>query len=531
MRCLPLLSALVLLAAPLAQADRVITLDGRQLTAKKARAEGEGFRLEFENGTIVLPDKSLVKAVEMEGDMSDYVPKDDRERDFLEKGYVRYRGKWLSKRGYETELAKEAKASTEAADEAAFYSEWKNALEGESKYFRIRTNTSPELLEYYSDLLDAYYKLMNKRVGIKPTPTMRGLKLRVNIYKSRAEFTKRTKMSPGVAGFFMPSGKTANLNFYHDYAEPASSDWIALHECTHLLTFLIDQQFRPQIWINEAVADYFGSSEIVQDKKGKLKITPGKLQTDRVLTVQQAIKDGEAIHLADLFNLEKSEFQAFQYAHAWAFVYFLNNGADGKYAKGFTKFFKDLYTLKGVPSKNIPSYGDTQMGKKVEPDDIRDLLMKKLKVKDLDALEKEWLAYIESIPISAPEARLKRGLRSIMMGEAEEALEDLDAAIEGGILDPRAFAGRADALSRTGKYDKALEDIDRAIEIDPLNAEYRFDRSHYLLRLPSFYGLDEMREMLLDNDNIEDARQAAGLAVDLNSKNKYYALWVKTLKE
>ena len=39
-----------------ARADRVVTTDGRILTPKKARAEGAGYRLEFENGTIVLAD-------------------------------------------------------------------------------------------------------------------------------------------------------------------------------------------------------------------------------------------------------------------------------------------------------------------------------------------------------------------------------------------------------------------------------------------------------------------------------------------
>jgi len=526
-----LVGAFLLAASPLAFSDRVITIDGRQLTVNKARAEGEGYRLEFPHGTITLQDGSLVKAVEIEGDMSDYVPKDDRERDFLEKGFVRYHGKWMSKRGYETELAKEAKASTEAADEAAAYSEWKNALEIETKYFRLRSNTSPELIEYYGRLLDAYYKLMNKRVGISPTPTMRGLKLRVNIYKSREEFTKRTGMAPGVAGFFMPQGKTSNLNFYHDYPDPSTSQWIALHECTHLLTFLIDQQFRPQIWINEAVADYFGSADITEDKRGKLTITPGKLQTDRVLTVQQAIKDDKAIHLKNLFNLEKSEFQAFQYAHAWSFVYFLNNGNKGKYAKGFTKFFKDLYTLKGVVSENVASYGQTGMGKQVKPDDIRDLLLKKIKVKDLDKLETEWLAFIAAIPISAPEARLKRGMRASMMGDFDAALEDLDAAIEGGISDARAFASRAAALSYSGNTEKALGDIERAIELDPLNAEYRFDRSHFLLDMPSFYNMQQMRSMLIEKDNIGVAREAAGLAADLDPMNKFYATWVETIAE
>jgi len=516
--------------SPPASADRIVTMDGRQIIADKAREEGDGYRLEFPDGVIILKDRSLVKAVEVEGDMSDYVPKNDKERDSLDKGFVRYRGKWMSKRGYQTELNRESAQSKELADEAAAYADWGSALEGESKYFIIRTNTSPELLEYYGDLLDTYYKMMNKAVGIKPTPTMRGVKLQVNIYKSREEFTKLTGMSPGVAGFFMPMGPRSHLNFYHDYAEPSKSQWVGLHECTHLLTYLIDQQFRAQIWINEAMADFYGSATIVEGKRGKLEITPGKLQTDRVLTVQQAIKDSETIGLQQLFRLEKSGFQAFQYAHAWSFVYFLNNGMDGKYEKGFGKFFKDLYTLKGVESENKPGYGGSGMAKIVKPDDIRDFLLKKIKVEELAELEIEWLKFIEGIPIDAPEARLKRGLRSAMMGNFDECLEDLTAAIDGGVTDPRAFSTRATANAMGLKMGMALEDIDKAIELDPLNAEYHYARSHYLLGLGSFRFLGSKKNNSYDKEeNIEAARKEAGLAVSLDPGNRDFPKWRSSL--
>jgi peptidyl-prolyl cis-trans isomerase A (cyclophilin A) len=102
------------------------------------------------------------------------------------------------------------------------------------------------------------------------------------------------------------------------------------------------------------------------DKKGKLVIHPGELQTDRVLTVQQASRSGgnalpktgdpsksagadekkskgtqnrPDTKLEDLFKLTRDEFDGFQYAHAWSFVYFLNNFENGKYQKAFNKFF------------------------------------------------------------------------------------------------------------------------------------------------------------------------------------------------
>src|SRR5205085_7673576 len=97
----PPLAALTLatfaLVPPSARADRLVTKDGRVLACKKARPEGTGYRVTFENGEIVLADKGPVRSVEIEGDMSDYVPANDDEKQKLAQGYVKYEGKWLSK--------------------------------------------------------------------------------------------------------------------------------------------------------------------------------------------------------------------------------------------------------------------------------------------------------------------------------------------------------------------------------------------------------------------------------------------------
>ncbi len=90
------LCMLALLAAP-ARADRLITSDGRMLEVKKARQLADGsYQLVFESGALACP-KAFVASVEIEGDMSDYVPASEDEKKKLEQGYVRYRGKWMIK--------------------------------------------------------------------------------------------------------------------------------------------------------------------------------------------------------------------------------------------------------------------------------------------------------------------------------------------------------------------------------------------------------------------------------------------------
>lgn len=525
----PALLATCLLLAGDVRADRVITTDGRVVTPQKAREEGQGYRLIFEHGEIALADRSLVQVVEIEGDMSDYVPKDENEREKLEQGYVRFEGRWMSKPAYEAELESRFRKSRERLEFLREHSSFRDAWVEETRHFEIRTNTSPELLEYYAELLEAYYSLMDKRIGIKPTAAYRKKKMKVNIYRSRSEFHDYTQVSPGVAGFFSPTEDS--LNFYHDYAEPAVSDWIALHECTHLLTFLIDQRYVSQIWLNEAVADYFGSSTITVDKRGKLEIEPGKLQLDRTLTVQQAIEDGDYIRLEDLFFLEKANFQAFEYAHAWSFVYFLHNYDDGEYQKGFKKFFKDIYSLaKGLETETARWIPPTYSGKRVTPEAIREHLLKRLGVKDLAELEKQWLDYIAAIDIDAPEALLKRGIRAAQSFDFEAAIEDLDAAIESGTNDPRAYAYRSMARSLRGQREGALEDIERALEIDPLNAQYHYSRSTLLLGgFALSFGASSIAASVESDDTDDEtkalAKSEAGLAMELDPDNDRYQEW------
>jgi tetratricopeptide (TPR) repeat protein len=561
---LALLCALGLLAAP-ALADRVLTADGRVLAPKKAREQGAGYKFTFENGELVIPDKKAVQSVEIEGDMSEYVPKNDDEKKKLADGFVKYKGKWFSKPAYEGELKREHDLSHARTQELAAHADWSNAWTRETPHFLFKSNTSPEVLDYYCELLEAYYNLMDQRIGINPTPVMRRTKMTINIYKNYDEFLElsdsRAGVGPGVLGYFWSYNKT--LNFFHDYSEPSLSTWVALHECTHLLTYLIDQQYEPQIWLNEAVADYFGSSKVERDKNGKLTIKPGELQTDRVLTVQEAIKvekeggvktgegsgaDGKPAkgkhsraggrpftHLSELFILNHDEFDGFQYAHAWAFVYFLNNFENGKYQKAFNKFFKGLYTLeKGLDVESVPGGGITGAGKAVSPENIRKFLFARLGLKDKDQeqLEKDWRTYIENIPILGPEARLKRGLYGMRMGEFDEALADLDAAIAGGTTDPRAYWARG-KCAMFGKGPKAgIADLQKAIELEPLNELFHYDLSCALVGFVSNGGRFGKRGggftpgegdgAKIDNP---EARKEAGLAMELAPDNDLYRQW------
>ena len=510
MRITPFILACSTLLAGPTSADELITKDGRQFTITKARKLEDGrFELSFKHGQI-LCDPRFVESVEIEGNMADYVPKDDRERENLEKGYVRHKGKWMSKNSYETLLEKEAEATRERLAELELHSAFRNGYELETRHFTFKSNASPELLEYYAELLGAYYKLMDNRVGIKPTPTLKRTKMHVNIYKSREDWNEHTSVGPGVVGFFSPSDQT--LNFFHMAEDPGVSNWVSLHECTHLLTYLIQPTFQPRIWVNEGVADFFGSATIQTDKKGKLEIIPGKLQVERVLTVKNAIAAGKNLSLEGLFAVERDEFHSFEYSHAWSFVYFLNN--TDKYAKHFKKFFKDFYTL----SKKVDFEWNGPF-RVVSAEETRRLLLDTLRVKDPEALETEWLTYIRDLEIDAPVALFKRGLATVMRGESkayEEATLDLTTALEQGVEDPRLFwaLGKIKAASLL-KFEEGLELLEKAVELDPFNA--RFRASVGSVHMGMAYGSPK------DSAEFQAAAlESFGLASELSPGDDYY---------
>jgi tetratricopeptide (TPR) repeat protein len=204
-------------------------------------------------------------------------------------------------------------------------------------------------------------------------------------------------------------------------------------------------------------------------------------------------------------------------------VYFLNNRNGGKDAKAFAKFFKALYTLdKGIPFE--PELGPPPHGvwKTVKPEDIRDELLKRLKVKDIGALEREWKEFIAAIPIEGPAARLKRGINSARTFEFEKALPDLDAAIEQGTTDPRAWGVRGRARAATGDPDGALKDYQEALRRDPLNASFRFELAKVMV---GEYAGENMEMIIVEEGGEEqtledpDAKLQAGLAVELAPDN------------
>jgi tetratricopeptide (TPR) repeat protein len=153
-------------------------------------------------------------------------------------------------------------------------------------------------------------------------------------------------------------------------------------------------------------------------------------------------------------------------------------------------------------------------------------------VKDVDKLEREWMDFIQGIPIDAPLARFKRGLDAITNGglgekaKSQRAMADLDAAIEGGVDDPRAFWARAMInLITTGKDDKSVADLRKAIELAPLEAGFRVNLAQILAGVTvrtrglSVSNSDE-EQLEGSEDALVEAEQHFGIACELDPDNE-----------
>ncbi len=515
------LASLFVALAP--TADRLVTSDGRVIDIQRARRLASGdYSLHFESGVVVCP-PHLIASVEIEGDMADYIPRDDNERQRLEQGFVRYGGKWMSKTAYAAALRREADVARRATDELAAHSEFDAGWETETRHFALKTNTSPEHLAEYAELFEAYYALMEQSLDIKSTPTHSRKKMRINIFKSRADLNRETGTGNEVAGFF--SSRDRELNFYHDYDDPHLGQWIGLHECTHLITHLLDAQARVPIWLSEGVADFYGSSTVATNEKGELQITPGRLQLDRMLTVQQAIEDGDSLRLEKLLTLAKRDFYAFEYAHAWSFVYFLNMSAE--YAPRFRRFFRDVYTTpRGV------EHTFSGRTKSVAPDEVRRLLMEELGLEDLDALEREWLAYVRDIEVDGQEALFRRGYGAALNGQVDDfaqAREDLDAAIRSDRGNARAYWARAVVRMVGERADRpgGIADLRRAVELAPLDPRFRFTLAQTLTGSPfvpggSFLSMSNDAPLLGTPAELSEAATLMAMTCELAPENTHF---------
>jgi tetratricopeptide (TPR) repeat protein len=138
---------------------------------------------------------------------------------------------------------------------------------------------------------------------------------------------------------------------------------------------------------------------------------------------------------------------------------------------------------------------------------------------------------VKAIDVDAPQARFKRALRSSLFDddEVDRALEDIQAAIDGGVNDPRAYWARAlFVLASKGDRAKCLENLRKAVELAPLDATYRANLAQVLSGMSFLTAAisvavgDEKGPKLSGTaDELAEADMHYGLACELEPDNEF----------
>ncbi|MHC4490681.1 MAG: tetratricopeptide repeat protein [Planctomycetota bacterium] len=448
------LLALALLAGS-AAADTLALKDGRFFEGRPIDKTDQGYVIKFENGEIVVPEAMVLDFFE-EDDQGGFVPKTDREKEKFAKGYVPYRGRWVQISYRERMRKKEKEERRLSMEQAKARRYWRHHATVKTKRF-IFLHTLPDgVFQEFKDLFATYYDFFTKYWGFRPSSKFG--KVTINIYHDREYFEQVSGAPSGVVGWYMPTEK--DLHFYYDRQNHRYTIDVMFHEGNHMLTHMINEKMWYPWWIGEGMAEYFGASEWnPKDKTMKL----GRVQSGRLAVLHTRIKDDKMLKLKDL--LEAERMGAVEYAWTWSFCHFLLHTP--KYAKKFKKYFMAIGRDSSL--RRVARFLTTrQLSREEQVASFK----KYLRVKDLEALQKEWYDYIKN-QLALERQELNWGEAGYIMdmyGEFAKARRFYKKAIDNGSKEAYVHYGYAKLKQRQKMPGVAVKYAKKATESDPLHA-------------------------------------------------------------
>jgi hypothetical protein len=499
---LALLAAALLLPA----FDEVLLKDGRTV-AGTIVASDDPHVTRLRIGLVEVPirneliDKTWVEM------LAGYVPKNRQEEEQLRQGNVLFEGTWMSRTRREDILRKRADADKAAIAELLRRQDWKNAVVEETRHFIVTSNCTDAVRREYEDRLEAYYKAFTEDWGITLSPgEVRG-KMKFMLYRDYDDFLRETRQHAGVGGFF--SFATGELQLYDDMRDPEETRDTLFHEGNHLLTYLIDTHFRYPTWLNEGMAEYYGTAEI--DANGRFRV--GDLQYGRIVSLRTDRANNAFLHLRpDVLLVGQDDYGYRQYAYGWSFVHFLMQSP--RYARGFRSFFANLPKNQDVACRQDLHLSAIKTAVRVpEPASVVTALEKRLG-KSIEALEQEWLVSIDATYGElTPMAWYKAAGLALDHPRADgshvrDAMEYLDRACSLGIDVPACYRQYAELLRRGGAIEateasslappdpaKAWAMIQKAIQLDPIDGYNYVEAAGILILDGPLQDLDKAKSM------------------------------------
>ena len=362
--------------------DRVVLEDGRILEGCKVERVEQALFIRFPHGLLPV-DSSRIKEIVRDIDET-CTPADEFERRQLTKGLVFFEGVWCSKKRRDAVLAERRRKREARLEKMAAHLSWENPWRKETAHFEVLTNTSEHLLEYYADLLEAFYQGFCKRWGQAASRGMKGRRPVVEIYRSAREYYA-SGIPRDSEGVFQ--AREMKIRLYHDEADPRFTLDVLFHEVTHLMVHLMRPDFVFPEWLDEGLAEYFGASR--PDGKGKIRW--GGVQEGRLACLRHALREDRYLPLEKVMLSSGSRFGALHYAESWCFVNFLMEHK--KYRPRFMSFVNCLVSGMGVDETVISMHRGRSLYT-VKSEEVVRFLEKKLGVSAVSDLEREFLEYV-----------------------------------------------------------------------------------------------------------------------------------------
>lgn len=519
--CLLTVAALASVATPF---DRVLLKDGRVIDGQLLDSDDADYIvLRLPGADIPIP-QAMVETTYVES-LEDYIPKNKKEERELAKGNVLFEGRWMSKRRRDQMLRDRAEADKELIDQLRRDQKWQNHKTIETRHFVVKSNCREEIAQQAAQLIEDYYKAFVDFWNIKLSPSEGKEKMTFFFYRDTATFHEVTNTGGGLGGYFSPLER--ELHVPYNQQVPAEAWAVVLHEGNHLLTYLIDTGYRYPIWMNEGMAEYYGSAVI--DDEGNFEL--GALQYGRIVSLRNDEATGNVLSLREVLLQPQQGFTARHYAVAWSFVHFLMESPE--YGKAFKTFFKTLSRNRDVETENkrVNNAGMTWAFPNLE---TVITALERAMGRSLDELDEEWKEFTaQSYGELTPEAYyLAARIAKFNAQEGDEfveqAMEYYGKACAMGIQDDECWRDYAEML-RKGGIDEgywtsivaepdavgAWDAIQKAIELDPIDA-YNYTEAAGALILDSpVQDLDRALAMVQTADSLSPRSWGVQSLVDV----------------
>jgi hypothetical protein len=307
------------------------------------------------------------------------------EKSYIERGYVRYEGKWMTEdemmiaRGFVQHdgrwMSRDEKEKIEKreAELAALKSKlqpkglidkpgadteslpWNKARLVKTANYRIKSNLNVDAVNDCAYTMEVLHLNFKKVLGLEQKKMAT---FQVNVARTAAEYHKDLGGPQGALGHCSSEGEICA--FYLPGEHGLNTTSVLMHEGTHQFVFRISPN--APIWMHEGMATYFECSKFDgRDLKIGLK---NKL---RLGTIQGSIQNGTYAPLSEFIAGKGGD----PYSQGWSLVYYLIHAHNGRYARCFDRYLR-------------------KVGSQMEPKHF----MKAFGVKDLDAFEDDWKAFV-----------------------------------------------------------------------------------------------------------------------------------------